>query len=104
MTWQQTHRREERVRSVEAALAHDPRAVVVWTEDDADLFGDVTGLRRFLRHRWELRLARDVRHDPEPPRQHPALRAATLGLAVLDAHPERVGVPSGSRGSLDVAC
>ena len=82
MSWHETHLRSQALRDVEAAIDRDPSAALPWHDTYADLFGDAAGLAAYLRYRWRLRLTDrplDDRH-----REHPALRRARVGLAVLD--------------------
>lgn len=83
MSWNETHRRSQALRDVEAALAHDP-TTLPWREEYAALFGDPAGLRAFARYRWLLRLR--AQHDSflgddALDDRHAALAAARVGLA-----------------------
>jgi hypothetical protein len=64
MTWNETHRRWQALRSIEddlAAGAPEPP----WNEEYAELFGDRDGLLAALQYRW--RLSRDAQLDTHLP-------------------------------------
>lgn len=83
MTWNETHRRTQVLREIEALIAStslpaEPPAPLAWHTSYDALFGDRDGLVAWLRYRWQLRLA-----DPELDATHPALAVARAGLAML---------------------
>lgn len=54
MTWSETHRRWQALRTIEEHLASSETAELPWHDDYAELFGDRSGLLTALRYRWQL--------------------------------------------------
>jgi hypothetical protein len=52
MTWQETHKRTEIIREVEAAAAADMTGALPWREEWVPYFGSPDGLLKALRARW----------------------------------------------------
>lgn len=88
MSWHETHERSHVLREVDDAIAAHPGAGVPWHESWALLFGDADGLMTFLRSRWSLRLA------DQADLLHPAVLAATRGLALLDREEQGLAAAS----------
>lgn len=65
MTWNETHRRWQALRTIEEQLATAGRPELPWSEDLAEIFGDRAGLVAALRYR--LRLAVDTQMDTHLP-------------------------------------
>lgn len=65
MTWNETHRRWQTLRSIEEHLASSETADLEWREEYAELFGDRAGLVAALRYRWLL--ARNAQLDTHLP-------------------------------------
>lgn len=64
MGWNETHRRWQVLRQLEAELVHTD-GPLPWSEEHAGLFGDRAAMLAMLRYRWEL--ARDAQVDPSLP-------------------------------------
>lgn len=65
MTWDETHRRWQALRTIEEQLGAAEVPELPWSAEYADLFGDRAGLLAALRYRW--RLARDAQLDSHLP-------------------------------------
>lgn len=65
MTWNETHRRWQALRTIEEQLATTGRPELPWSEDLAEIFGDRAGLVAALRYR--LRLAVNTQMDTHLP-------------------------------------
>lgn len=89
MTWTETHRRWQALRSIEEQLAVATNPELPWNDDLAQIFGDRAGLVAALRYR--LRLTVNTQMDTHLPErvleeQRHLLAARTRGvLRVLEA-------------------
>lgn len=91
MTWSETHRRWQAMRTIEEQLAGTTTAALPWNAELAELFGDRAGLVAALRYRWQLSL--DTQLDTHLPervleenRRRLELRARGI-LRLLDTTP-----------------
>lgn len=60
MTWEQTHRRMDALREIEAELERTQDGTLPWKPEYREIFGDAAGLLAALRNRWALMLAAQV--------------------------------------------
>jgi hypothetical protein len=67
MTWDETHRRWQALRTIEEQLSKTDARELPWTEEYAEIFGDRAGLVAALRYRWQL--AVDAQLDTHLPEQ-----------------------------------
>lgn len=67
MTWSETHRRWQAMRTIEDQVSATSTPELPWNDELALLFGDRTGLVAALRYRWQLSLDAQLdTHLPEP--------------------------------------
>lgn len=94
MTWEDTHRRMDALREVEAELERTRNGTLPWRPEYKDLFGDVHGLLDALKNRWALMLAAqvDAVYDAsgKPTEAVRALAAQHQGLLKVIARPVSV--------------
>ena len=91
MTWSETHRRWQAMRTIEESLAAHPAAELPWNDELALIFGDRAGLVAALRYRWQLSLDTQLdthlpEHVLEENRRRLELRARGV-LRLLDTTP-----------------
>lgn len=83
MTWNETHRRWQALRAVEAAADDDLSGALPWRAEYAEIFGDRTGLVQALRYRWNLIVEAQLdptRTDASPDKIWQELSARHAGL------------------------
>ena len=90
MTWDETHRRWQALRTIEEQLASADAIELPWNEEYAALFGDRAGLLAALRYRWQLAVNTQLdthlpEHVLEEQRRRLELRARGV-RRLLDMH------------------
>lgn len=92
MTWAETHRRWQALRTIEEQLSRTGTPELPWTEEYAEIFGDREGLVAALRYRWQLAVNAQLdTHLPEHvlEEQRRRLELRTRGVRrVLDLQAE----------------
>jgi hypothetical protein len=91
MTWDETHRRWQALRSIEEQLSRAEQPELPWNEEYAEIFGDRAGLVTALRYRWQLAVDTQLdTHLPEHVLEEQRRRLERRGRGVrqlLDMHP-----------------